>query len=141
MVAVALLAVVVVVAQTGRGAPTITPGEARIRLTADLIEMRTAHGFSYRTFALYNRPAYPDRLGTGVVSCVTVAKGWLDCSELLRLTRGTIITRGLVPAAAAYRVLSVVGGTGAYSNTGGEMTVQPLGGRGAQQILVNLIAY
>lgn len=129
-IAAAIVAVVVVALVAG-GAGAIAPGEARIRLTAE----QTAPN----TYALYNRPAYPDRIGTAVRTCDTVSRGWVDCSFLLRLGRGTIIARGLNPTAAPYQVLAVVGGTGYYANTGGEMTSQPVGT--GQLLIVNLIAY
>jgi hypothetical protein len=139
MKAAAAIAAAVALALVVAGAHALTPGDARIRITGARIETREFGAFTMRTYALYNRPAYPGRLGTATVSCLEVAGGMLDCSELLRLSRGTIITRGYVPKAAAYRVLAVVGGTGLYDNVGGEMTTQPLGG--GQLLLINLIAY
>lgn len=125
-----------VLALTATAATTLEPGPARIRLTAQQIEQRLTHTGIARTYALYNRPAYPDRLGTAVSICVRVAHGWFDCSYLLRLSRGTIITRSLVPSAAAFRLLAIVGGTGYYANVGGEMTAQPVGD--GQLFLINL---
>lgn len=131
-----LLSLVLVLGATA--STTIDPGPSRIRLSAVLAgELRSP--LPSRTYALYNRPAYPDRLGTGVSTCIPAALGWLDCSYLLRLSRGTIVARALVPEAATFRLLAIVGGTGYYSNVGGEMTVQPLGN--GQLILVNLLGF
>lgn len=129
-----------VLALAAAAAPTISPGPSRIRLTGSLIEQRYAAGAPAKTYALFNRPAYADRLGTAVVRCLEVSTGWVDCTELLRLSRGEIIARGLVPSAARYRVLAIVGGTGYYANVGGDMSVQTLGASG-QVLLVDLIAY
>lgn len=120
-------AAVAAVALVVGGASALNPGPARIRITASQIEVRVTPNGVARTYALYNLPAYPGRIGTGVATCVNVSRGWLDCTHLLRLSHGTIIARSLVPNAAAFRLLGVVGGTGYYSNAGGEMTVQPLG--------------
>jgi hypothetical protein len=113
----------------------LTPGPARIRLTATRIHSEN----NYDTYALYNRPAFPDRLGTAFVFCTPALRGYTDCREILRLGRGQIVARGVVPSASAFRVLAVLGGTGYYANAGGELIVQPLGG--AQLILVTLQAF
>ena len=135
---IATVAALVVVLSAG-AVPTLEPGPARIRLTGVQVEHRLTAAGHARTFALHNRPAYPDRLGIAVVTCNGVARGWVDCTYLLRLSRGSIIARGLVPAAAGFRLLAIVGGTGFYANSGGEMTAQPLG-RG-QLMLINLLGY
>lgn len=130
----ALAALVLVLSATA--STTLDPGPARIRLSAVLVGHRD-QPVPTKTYALYNRPAYPDRLGTAVTTCVPAAGGWVDCSYMLRLSRGVIVARALVPSAAAFRLLAITGGTGYYANAGGEMTVQPLGG--GQLIFVNLL--
>lgn len=134
---VAFAAVVLVLSATA--ATTLDQGPARIRLTATLVEQNFTSAGRSRTYALFNRPAYPDRLGTAVATCVEVSRGWLDCSYLLRLSRGTIVARSLVPSAAAFRLLAIVGGTGFYANVGGEMTAQPVGD--GQLLIVNLLGF
>ncbi len=133
---VAVLLAVVVLGLGVTAASALDPGPARIEVTATQIEQRVTSAGVAHTYAVFNLPAYPNRIGTAVASCTSVAKGWLDCTYLLRLSRGTIVARSLVPSAAAYRLLAVVGGTGLYANSGGEMTVQPLGG--GQLVTVNL---
>lgn len=135
-VVVLILAVIIVLSATA--ATTIQPGPARIQLTSVLLERKEAAGVS-RAYALYNRPAYPNRIGTGVQRCLSVSKGWLDCTYMLRLSHGVIVARALVPSAASFRLLAVLGGSGLYSNVGGEMTVQPLGN--GQLIIVNLLGF
>lgn len=135
----AVVAVAAVLVLSATAASNLDPGPARIRLTGAQIEQRhTSYGLA-RTFALFNRPAYPDRIGTAVETCVDVSRGWEDCTWLLRLSRGTIVSRSLIPSAASFRLLAVIGGTGFYANSGGELTVQRFGD--GQLVLVNLLGF
>jgi hypothetical protein len=127
LLAIALLAV------PAAGMP---PGPSRIRATAALLSQQAAHGTVVAVYALHNRPAYPGRIGTAFVRCQPAGGGYLECAETLVLRRGEILAFGVVSAAAGFRQLAVVGGSGYYANAGGEMTVQPLGG--GQLILVDL---
>jgi hypothetical protein len=117
-------------------AHALQPGPARIKITAQLTRS-TEVG---QVYALYNRPAYRNRLGSAFVRCIKLPVRWLDCYETLRLSRGTIVARGVVSASSRFRSLAIVGGTGYYANVGGEMIVQPLG-RNFQLILVDLQAF
>lgn len=129
----AVLAVAALLIPSASG---LQPGPARIRLTATLIHEAN----EYDTYALFNRPAYPDRLGTAFIYCTTADQGYSDCREILRLSRGQIVARGVVPTASSFRTLAVLGGTGYYSNVGGEMIVQPIN-HDVQLILVILEAF
>jgi hypothetical protein len=115
----------------------IEPGPYRIRLSATLTEAMGTN----RTYALWNRPAYRNQLGTAFVSCEPIGTGWIDCVETFRLSRGEIVARGVVPSAALFRVLAVTGGTGLYANVGGDLTIQPAGGGPVLLILIDLIAF
>jgi hypothetical protein len=122
LVAVSFMAVIVTT-----GANGLPPGPARLSLQTKQIATRQLGAFSIaKTYALYNRPAYRQRVGTAVLICAYAVPGWRTCKEYLRLGRGTIIADGLTPASSSFYNLAVVGGTGIYSNTGGTITLQPI---------------
>jgi hypothetical protein len=113
----------------------LEPGPWKINLTATPLES----SFGAKTYALWNRPTYPDRIGTAFVHCEPVAEKFVECFETLRLGRGQISAHAVVPATSTFKLLGVTGGTGLYANTGGQMTVQQLGT--GQLILVDLLAF
>jgi hypothetical protein len=114
----------------------LTPGPWRIRLTGNEIDRPGAN----HVYALYNKPTYRGRLGTGFLVCLPINRTFDDCTAFLRLGRGQIIARGVVPSASSFRVLAVGGGTGLYFNVGGQLLIQPLGD-GVILILVDLVAF
>jgi hypothetical protein len=114
----------------------LTPGPWKIKLTGNEIDRPGAN----HVYALYNRPTYSDRLGTGFLVCLPVNRDFDDCTAFLRLSRGQIIARGVVSSASQFRVLAVGGGTGLYANVGGELLMQPLG-KGVILFLVDLTAF
>lgn len=117
-------------------ASSLEPGVARVRVTAQL----EAVARDVQIFGLYNRPAYPGRLGTAFVNCIPLTRQFADCYETLRLGRGQIVARGIVSQFSKFHVLAIVGGTGLYSNVGGELVVQPVGGP-YQLVLADIRAY
>jgi hypothetical protein len=133
----ALVASLVLLVPSAVGRRQLEPGSYRIRLSATLTETSGMN----RTYALWNRPAYRNQIGTAFVDCEPIATGWLDCVETFRLRRGEIIARGVVPAASLFRVLAVIGGTGFYSTVGGEATIQPSGPSPVLLILIDLAAF
>jgi hypothetical protein len=114
----------------------LTPGPWKIRLTGDEVDRPGAN----HVYALYNRPTYNERLGTGFLVCLPVNRDFNDCTAFLRLSRGQIIARGVVPSASSFRLLAVSGGTGLYANVGGQLLMQPLGD-GVILFLADLIAF
>jgi len=102
----------------------LQPGIARIRVTGTLISQHDAT----KIYALYNQPAYTERLGTGFAKCEQVSVEFSDCESSWRFGRGQIIARAVVPSVSSFRVLAVTGGTGYYSNVGGQallVTISP----------------
>lgn len=114
----------------------LDPGPWKINLTGNVVQ----RDVDTKVYALFNKPAYKERLGTGFLVCHTVGVDFNDCSFMLRLGRGQIISRGIVSAASQFRALAVTGGTGLYSNVGGQLLVQPLGPQ-VVLILVDLTAF
>jgi hypothetical protein len=114
----------------------LVPGPWKIRMTGNEIDRPGAN----HVYALYNRPTYSGRLGTGFLVCLPVNKDFDDCTAFLRLSRGQIIARGVVSSASHFRVLAIGGGTGLYSNTGGQLLMQPLGD-GVILFLADLVAF
>jgi hypothetical protein len=114
----------------------LAPGAWKITLQANVIEQRG----DVKVYALYNKPTYPRRIGTAFITCNRVSRDFTDCLLTLRLGRGQVLARGIVPASSSFRQLGVVGGTGIYSNTGGQMSMQPLG-ESVVLVLVDLLAY
>jgi hypothetical protein len=104
-------------------AAAVPPGVAKIKLTGVVISENRYQ----RIYSLWNKPAYQQKLGTGFQTCVPVGEDFTDCYMTLRLGRGQIVTRGVSPTVSSFRQLAVVGGTGYYSNVGGQMTIQGLG--------------
>lgn len=114
----------------------LEPGPWKINLTGNLI----ARDVDTRVYALFNKPSYPGRLGTGFLVCHTIGRDFNDCAFLLRLGRGQLISRGVVPGSTSFRVLAITGGTGLYANVGGQLIMQPLG-RDVVLILADLTAF
>lgn len=128
--AVAGVAAVLGLTAKPQAVPSIVPGPARVRVTAELREQRRLGSYTTaKTYALFNRPAYTDRIGTGVLTCTRTSLAWSSCRVYLQLSRGQIVGGALVPAAATFLNLAVAGGTGYYSNTGGTLSMQPLDSR------------
>lgn len=106
----------------------LPPGPSRLFLQATLLHTEKAGPISLiRTYALYNKPSYRNRIGTGVSNCTSATEKWVTCRIYARLGRGLIIADTLAPTAASFLTFAVTGGTGIYSNIGGTITVQPVG--------------
>lgn len=104
-------------------ASSIPPGTYKVNLQA----VRIHSDADVTIYALYNRPTYPQRLGTAFSQCHTLSAKYADCYISLLLTRGQIAGRSVVPRNALYRSFAIAGGTGFYANIGGEMSVVPVG--------------
>ncbi len=78
-------------------------------------------------YGLFNRPAYPEKIGTAISICERTQPQWDICQLSLRLGQGTLFVIGMFPRAATFRVWAVAGGTGLYTNVGGQLIQQPVG--------------
>lgn len=108
----------------------IAPGPARITVTANPIgKAVTVGGTTTREYALFNRPDYPNRLGTMVSTCRAAEPLWSVCRVFIWLSRGIIICEGIFPQVANFKIYAITGGTGYYANIGGTLTLQPLAGQ------------
>ncbi len=111
------------------GAESISPGTYKIQVTA--VPNRSSHLLTplviSTQFSLFNRPAYPEKIGTAIVICERTQPDWDVCQLSLRLGQGTVFLVGMFPRAATFRVYAAVGGTGLYTNVGGQLIQQPIG--------------
>jgi hypothetical protein len=114
----------------------LAPGAWKITLQANVIEQRG----DVKVYALYNKPTYPRRIGTAFITCNRVSRDFVDCYLAMRLGRGQLTARGVVPQSSSFRQLAVTGGTGVYANSGGQMSMQPIGDS-VVLVLVDLLAY
>jgi hypothetical protein len=118
-------------------AEPLTPGRASIRITQE----RISHSTSTRqprvgrvvvdTFHLYNRAIRRKALGSSIIYCTFLGRGGIRgsgaqwCNAQFGLPRGTIVAVGIQRSPFFYQ-LSVVGGTGLYSNVIGTLVVSQL---------------
>jgi hypothetical protein len=101
-------------------------------------------------FGPTHRPHQGERMGFGErvsgddsgisrVTCTFIGTRQITCAAVLRLTRGTLVMQGLLPAGPTPGVpIAVVGGTGAYDGARGTATITNTGGGATTRIAIAL---
>lgn len=104
----------------------LSPGPATIDITIKVRETVFRHDAIIITSSLYNKRITPRSIGNSVAACRNVAnkrtlpKGTYFCNTVYRFPLGQIIVAGIV-SSPVYSRMAVVGGTGIYSNVGGQV--------------------
>lgn len=110
-------------------AKQITPGLWHIRITSQLISKSIRDENKISASALYNKTISSNAIGNSVTYCIpighkrTLPKGTQFCRTVFRMPLGQIVTAGIVTSDLYYK-LAILGGTGVYSNIGGEVLIQ-----------------
>jgi hypothetical protein len=125
--AVAVIAAILLL--IGAGAASSLSGPGIVRLTAETVSFNKKLGYhKLQTSLLYNTRITPYAIGNSEVLCTFLGKGGplsegtSYCDAVYSLPHGRILASGLIKR-RSYYVLAVVGGTGLYSNVGGEVIV------------------
>jgi hypothetical protein len=118
----------------GVGDTPSLPGPGVVRLTAETLKYGeriggvNGHARQMQVALLFNKNVVPGAFGNAITLCHFLGRGGLFgdgsryCEATYSLPHGRIQALGVVRDRGLY-VLAVVGGTGLYSNVGGEVIV------------------
>jgi hypothetical protein len=136
-------AVLLTVAAPASGRMSLdTPGT--IKITDRLVRHIHVHGPSKKTNAgsldfyrqqLYNKGITTQAIGHSDITCLNTGTGSSNCTGTYFLPEGKIMVGGVIASRLFYQ-LAVYGGTGAYDNVNGTLTVTYLGGQPAKEFLI-----
>lgn len=128
VVVATLVGALLLTSQMANARPTIAPGTYHIRITSQLIKQDKGKRLVLAASALYNKHISSYAIGNSISRCTimghkrTFPEGTLFCNVVFRMPLGQIVTAGVVTSRVYYR-LAVTGGTGVYSNVGGQVRV------------------
>lgn len=106
----------------------ISPGTSHIRVTSQVIKRDKKGRIRISASAIYNKHVSPYAIGNSITRCIltghrrTLPSNTQLCTIAFRFPLGQIVASG-VKTSEVYYKLAVVGGTGVYSNVGGEVRV------------------
>jgi hypothetical protein len=109
------------------GAPSL-PGPGIVRVNAEQVRFIDQVGVATRVSLIYNPRITPRPIGNAIVQCRFVGSGGplgagtRYCQAVYSFPHGKIMATGLIKKRTFYS-LAVTGGTGLYSNVGGELIV------------------
>lgn len=110
----------------GAGGGSSLPGPGFVRVTTLQLQRLEDRGDVVTVSLLYNKRIQPGAIGNGILHCDFVGRGGPLgsgthlCDAVYSLPHGKIMAHGLIKSRSFY-VLAVTGGTGLYSNVGGEL--------------------
>jgi hypothetical protein len=123
----ALAVGILVAAISGSSAPSL-PGPGFVRVTATAIRQQRSFGDRTTVSLIYNKRIVQHSIGNAILSCDYVGRGGplgsgtQLCEAVYSMPHGKILASGVVKLRSFY-ILGVTGGTGLYSNVGGEVVV------------------
>jgi hypothetical protein len=123
-----IVAVIATLLLLGAGGASSLSGPGIVRVNAEQIDVIQQLGVKTRVSLIYNPRITPRPIGNALIQCRFVGKGGplgsgtSYCQAVYSLPHGKIMATGLAKRRSFYS-LAVTGGTGLYSNVGGEVIV------------------
>lgn len=136
---VAVILVILVIAPSTIAAAIPPGGDAKIDVTVELRSRQSRNGITVMKQEIFNKRITKRAIGTVTSYCIHVSDENGFCNWVYRFPRGSITTMGIVNSSVFHRV-AIVGGTGFYSNLGGQVTSVALNER-INRVVFNLEAF
>jgi hypothetical protein len=136
---IAVILAVLVIAPTATSAVIPPGGEAKIDVTVELRSREVHGGVSLIKEVIFNRRITKRPIGNVVSYCIGTDGVNRFCNWVYRFPLGSITAMGIVNSDVFHRV-AIVGGTGFYSNIGGQVTAVALNDR-IDRVVFNLEAF